>query len=379
MGSSTAHFLAANPDFDGSILVIERDPTYVRSATALSSSSIRHQFSTEINIQLSMYGTEFIRSFADHCGVDDDRPELGFRENGYLYLVSDDTRDTLAENSERQRRMGADVALMEPEQLAARFPWLNTEGISLGNLGLTGEGWFDNVGLMQGMKAKARSNGAHYARDEVVGVDRAGSRISSVTLASGTTIECGTLVNAAGSWANDVCGLAGLEIPVEPRKRCIFVFACREELPDDMPAIVTPSGVFCRPEGLYFLSTLEPEVDVTADREDYQVDSAIFEEQIWAELAETVPAFEAIKLVRSWAGHYEFNTFDQNGIIGPHADVANLILANGFSGHGLQQSPGVGRAVSEWITYGEYRSLDVSALGHERIVAGRPLLENLII
>jgi glycine/D-amino acid oxidase-like deaminating enzyme len=192
-------------------------------------------------------------------------------------------------------------------------------------------------------------------------------------------VTCDYVVNAAGPWANDVCQMAGVEIPVEPRKRCIFVFSCREEMPDGMPAVIAPNGVFCRPEGLQFLSTIEPEVDGVADRDDYSVDIELFEEHIWPTLAEVIPAFESIKVARSWAGHYEFNTFDQNGIVGPHGDIPNLILANGFSGHGLQHSPAVGRGVAEWIVYGEYRALDLTPLSHQRIVKNEPLLENLVI
>lgn len=379
MGSSIAHFLAANPDFDGSVLVIERDPTYTYAATALSSSSIRHQFSTDVNISLSMFGSQFIRNFADHCGIGDDRPDLGFHENGYLYLVSEKNRDTLIDNHERQRRLGADMRLFEAEELAQRYPWMTPEGVSIGNLGLTGEGWFDNVGLMQGMRNKARANGVDWIRDEAVALERNGGRINSVTLASGTTIECGSLVNAAGSWADDLCSYAGVEIPVEPHKHCIFVFACREEMPSDMPAVIAPSGAFCRPEGMYFLSTIDLETNTRAARDDYRVNAAEFEEHIWPDLAEIIPAFESVKLMRSWAGHYEYNTFDQNGIVGPHAEVSNLLLANGFSGHGLQHSPGIGRGLSELITYGEFRTLDLSPLSHERIVNGEPLLENLVI
>lgn len=379
MGSSTAHFLAANPDFTGSILLIERDPSYTFSATALSSSSIRHQFSTDINIQLSMFGTEFIKSFGDACEVDGQKPDLQFHENGYLYLIDEKNKHTLIDNHERQKALGANVALLDPAQISERFPWLNTDGVAAGNLGLTGEGWFDSVGLMQGMRTKARANGVELIKDEVVALGRSGDKITSVTLASGRTVNCDVFVNAAGPWANDICKMAGISIPVEPRKRCIFVFDCREEMPEGMPAVIGPSGVFCRPEGKSFLSTIEPHVDPVVDHSDYSIDNYLFEEHIWADLGEMIPAFEYIKVVQSWAGHYEFNAFDQNGIIGAHAEISNFYLINGFSGHGLQQSPGAGRGISELITYGNFRTLDLTPLSHQRIVNNNPLLENLVI
>lgn len=379
MGSSVAHHLAKNPDFNGSILLIERDTTYTYSATALSSSSIRHQFSTDINIQLSQFGTQFIKDFGDDCEVNGEKPDLQFHENGYLYLIDEQNRHTLIENHDRQKALGADVVLLEPDEIEARFPWLNAESVSLGNLGQTGEGWFDSVGLMTGMRNKARANGVEFIKDEVTSLGREGNKITSVTLKSGRVINCGVFVNAAGPWANDVCNMAGVKIPVEPRKRCIFVFSCREQIPGKMPAVIGPTGVFVRPEGEYFLSTIEPEVDGVAERGDYAVRNVEFEEHIWGDLGELIPAFEQIKVVQSWAGHYEFNPFDQNGIIGKHTELDNFYLINGFSGHGLQQSPGAGRGISELITYGQFRTLDLSPLSFERIVKNEPLLENLVI
>lgn len=379
MGSSTAFFLAANPDFNGSILVIERDTTYAKSSTALSSSSIRHQFSNEINIQISQFGTQFIKSFGDYCTVDGDVPELGFQENGYLYLVGEKDRATLTGNYEKQVALGSDMALLTPDDISSRFPWMSTKDIAVGCLGLSGEGWFDSFGLMQGFKKKARSLGVTYINDEVVGLQRNGDQIDSVQLKSGETINCGYFLNAAGPRANQICAMADLQIPVVPRKRCIFVFDCREKVADKMPAIIDPTGIFCRPEGKYFLCTLEPIPDPTVDHDDFDVIHEEFEDRIWLPLAERVPAFEAIKVVNSWAGHYAYNTLDHNAILGPHTQVKNFLFANGFSGHGLQQSPAVGRGISEIITYGEYRTLDLSPLGYERIETGTPFLENLII
>lgn len=379
MGSSTAYFLAANPDFNGSVLVIEKDTSYAKSSTALSSSSIRHQFSNEINIKISQFGTQFIKSFGDYCAVDGDVPELGFHENGYLYLVGENDKATLTENYQKQVALGSDMALLKPDDIKARFPWINTQGVAVGCLGLSGEGWFDSFGLMQGFKKKARSLGVDYINDEVAGLTRTGDRIESVQLKSGQTINCGYVLNAAGPRANQICQMADLSIPVVPRKRCIFVFNCREKVADKMPAIIDPTGIFCRPEGQLFLCTLEPNPDPTVDYDDFEVIHSEFEERIWLPLAERVPAFEAIKVVNSWAGHYAYNTLDHNAILGPHTQVKNFLFANGFSGHGLQQAPAVGRGIAEFITYGQYRSLDLSPLGYERIETQTPFLENLVI
>jgi len=380
VGSSTAYFLATNPDFSGSVLVIEKDWTYQHSATALSSSSIRHQFSNAINVKVSQFGTEFIRDFKRNAAVDDDIPEIGFHENGYLFLAADQRgADVLSRNHATQIACGAEVTLLDPDGLARRFPWLNTEGLTLGSTGERGEGWFDNVGLMQGFRKKARALGVEYIEDEVVAVNREGDRVVSVATKSGQTIACGTLVNTSGTNGKHVARMAGLDIPVEPRRRSLFVADCRTPLEGSVGLTIDPTGVFFRPEGKFYLMGTYPKHDPEVDPNDFAVMHAEFEDEIWPTLANRVPAFEAIKVVNSWAGHYDYCTLDHNVILGPHSDVRNFLFANGFSGHGLQQSPAMGRGLSELITYGGFRTLDLSPFGYERVVANRPFLEDAVI
>lgn len=380
VGSATAFFLATNPDFRGSILVIERDWSYARSATALSSSSIRHQFSNAINVKVSQFGTEFIREFNRHVAVDDDTPEIGFHENGYLFLAGDDRgQEVLERNHATQKSCGAEVTLLDADALGRRFRWLNLEGLTLGSYGERGEGWFDSSALMQGFRKKARSLGVEYIEEEVVSVGRDGDRVVSVTTRSGQTIGCGQLVNTAGTRGTLVARMAGLDIPVEPRRRCLFVVDCRTPLEGKVGLTIDPTGVFFRPEGKFYLMGTYPKHDPEVDPDDFDVMHDEFEAEIWPILAQRVPAFEAIKVVNSWAGHYDYCTLDHNVILGPHTDVKNFLFANGFSGHGLQQSPAMGRGLSELITYGAFRTLDLSPFGYERVVANRPFLEDAII
>lgn len=379
VGSATAYFLAENPDFNGSVLVIERDWTYAKSATALSSASIRHQFSNPLNIQISQFGTQFIRDFHARVAVNGDAPELGFKENGYLYLGDANGASMFERNCTTQQACGADVVLLDPEKLKARFPWLNTEGLVNGVYGQSGEGWFDSYGLLQGMRRKARSLGIEYIENEVVDVLREGNAITGVVLKSGETIGCGLMVNAAGTRGPAMARLAGLEIPVEPRKRCLFVFDCRTPLEGVVPLTIDTTGIFFRPEGKYYLTGCYPDPDPLADVNDFDVIHSEFEDVIWPALAERIPAFEAIKVVNSWAGHYDFCMLDHNAIVGPHPEVSNFLFANGFSGHGLQQSPAVGRGLSELIVYGGYRSLDLAPLGYARVVENKPFLEEGVI
>jgi glycine/D-amino acid oxidase-like deaminating enzyme len=380
VGSAAAYFLASNPDFGGSVLVVERDWTYARSATALSSSSIRHQFSNPINVQISQFGTAFIRDFKAHVAVDGEAIDLAFKENGYLFLAGDEAGSgVLARNHETQIACGADIVLLSHDELGARFAWLNTDGVALGSHGLSGEGWFDNVGLLHGMRRKARALGVDYIEDEVVAVKHKNGRVGSVVLKSGEAITCGALINAAGTRGPRVARMAGLEIPVEPRRRSLFVFSCQTPLDGKVPLTIDPSGVFFRPEGQFYLAGTEPKSDPEVDVEDFEIMHAEFEDEIWPVLAERVPAFEAIKVVNAWAGHYDYCTLDQNVIVGPHPDLWNFLFANGFSGHGLQQSPAIGRALSELVIHGAYRTLDLSPLGYKRVIQNRPFPETSII
>ena len=109
------------------------------------------------------------------------------------------------------------------------------------------------------------------------------------------------------------------------------------------------------------------------------MDHGFWQDTVWPLIATRIPAFEAIKVQREWAGHYDFNTLDQNAILGPHSQVENFIFINGFSGHGLQQSPAMGRGTAEWLTYGAYRSLDLTPFHYDRIARGEPFVEKAII
>jgi FAD-dependent oxidoreductase domain-containing protein 1 len=373
IGSAAAYFLTHDLAFAGSVAVIERDPTYARAATTLSAASIRQQFSTPENIRMSRFGVDFFRSLKERFGGDAD---IGFRERGYLLLASETGEETLVANHVVQQAEGADIVLMDRQALADKFRWLKTSDLTLGAFGRTGEGWFDAHSLLVLLRNAARQNGARYIDGDVIGVARAGARIAGVTLGDGRSIGCATLVNAAGPQAGDVAALAGITLPVEPRKRCVFVVACRTTLPG-MPLMVDPTGVWVRPEGAVYLCGVSPPEETRAS--DFEVDYALFEEVVWPMLAHRVPAMEALKLQRAWAGHYDYNTLDQNAVIGRHPEIANFIFANGFSGHGLQQSPAAGRAVAELIAHGTFGSLDLSRFGYERVAQGRAVRELNVI
>ena len=377
MGASVAYFLKAELGFDGSVLVVEKDPTYAKSATTLSAASIRQQFSTPENIALSQYGLQFIKELKDRFGPEAD---IGFHEGGYLLLASEAGLSTLRANHETQIAHGADIGLLTPDALKSRFPWLNVADIAAGGLGLSGEGWFDAHMFLDLIRKGAIGAGAEFLKGEVVGISKEGNKVSGVTLASGDRIACGAAINCAGPAAGHVAAMLDISLPVTPRKRTVFVIDCKTPHPD-MPLIVDTSGVYIRPEGSYYISGVSPgaDRDIEVDFDDLDPHYDLFEEIIWPALYNRLPAFDAIRMVNAWAGHYEYCALDQNAVIGPHPEISNFYIAAGFSGHGLQHAPGTGRAIAELLHLGEYRSLDLSLFGYDRVLNNKPVREHNVI
>ncbi|MDH4987200.1 FAD-binding oxidoreductase [Aminobacter anthyllidis] len=376
VGSSIAYYLREE-GFTGSIALIERDPQFAHAATTLSCASIRQQFSIPENIRLSQFTLGLFRRLTDEFGPDAD---IGFREGGYLILAGDNGLPILRANHAAQLAEGADIVLEDAEQLQKRFSWISTEGISAGAYGRTGEGWFDAHAMLGLFRKALKTKNIDLITAEVTGIERAANRVTAVTLATGERLEAGTLFNAAGPNAGKVSAMAGIALPVEPRKRNVFVFEAREKFAD-MPLMVDPSGVYVRPEGsVYITGGAEREDgELAADPQDFNPDWGLFEDVIWPVLATRVPAFEAIKATQAWVGHYDYNALDQNAVIGPHPEVTNFIFANGFSGHGLQQAPAVGKALAELLVHGGYRTIDCSAFGYQRIAEGRAFRELNVI
>jgi glycine/D-amino acid oxidase-like deaminating enzyme len=376
-GASLAYHLAA-AKFDGSILVIEKDATFQKAATALSASSIRQQFSTATNIEISLYGIDFLRRIGDLLEVEGERPSVSLNEGGYLFLATLEGAPVLAENHALQVSLGADIAHLDAAGLAEKFPWLAAGDLAAGCWGRTGEGWFDGYGLMQALRRKAAALGVEFRTAEVAAILTEGRRATGVKLADGTEIAGATVAVTAGTGTPPLLAGVGVKVPVEARKRFVFTFSCREELPN-FPLLVDPTGVYARPEGELYISGASPPADNDPEATDFEVDYSFFEETIWPVLAARVPAFERIKQGRAWAGHYDLNLFDANAIVGRLPEVDDLLIATGFSGHGLQQSPGVGRGLAELIMHGRYRTLDLSPLGYDRILANRPIVEKNVV
>ena len=373
-GSATAYFLAAR-SFGGSIAVVERDPTYSQAPSARAAGGIRQQFSTPENIRIGLFGAEFVKNIHDYLSIDGEMADVGFKERGYLILASPQSLPAMQENQVLQRDLGANIVYQSNDALVVSYPWMQTRGLAGGFLGTENEGWLDPYSLLQAFRRKAIALGVTYIEDEVTTLRREGARITNIGLRSGLRIVPGQVLNAAG--ARDVAGLMAqveIPLPVEPRKRCAFVFECRDEI-GETPQVILPNGVAFRKEGARYLTVVAPSPDADPPTDSFDIDYALFDDVIWPTLAERVPAFEAIKLVNAHSCHYDFNTLDENAILGFVPGIDNLLVAAGFSGHGLMQSPAVGRALSELIDLGEYRTLDLSRFGYGRVTANAPLVE----
>ena len=383
LGSSVAWFLSDNSDFNGTILVVERDPTYEKASTTHTNSCMRQQFSAEINIRCSQFAAEYVKNFRQYMGNDERIPELSIRNFGYLYLADSDTfAGHLRASHAKQAAAGAGTQLISPEEIKRDYPFYNTDDLVLGSLNLIDEGYWDGSAVFDWWRRCAREHGVEYVTNEVVAMAKnaAGDRVDSVTLSSGEVISCGKVVNASGPRAVLTSRMAGIEIPVEPRKRYSWIFTAEKPLDRELPLTIDPSGVHMREYGGgAYQCGGHSDADPAVDYDDFVMDQSIWQDRIWPALAHRIPQFEAIKVTSEWAGHYAYNRFDQNAIVGPHTEVANFLFANGFSGHGLQQSPAVGRGVAELITYGAYRSLDLSEFSFDRIPANRPFIEKAVI
>jgi len=378
IGSSIAYFLRAS-DPSVSVTVIERDPTYAKSSSALSAASIRQQFSTPLSVQMSLYGIEFLRNIGELLEVDANRPSIDLHEGGYLFLATPAGDATLRENHALQKSLGADINLLDQQALKARFPWLNVEDLVSGAFGESGEGWFDGYGLVQALRKKAQSLGARYVAAEVTGVVREGRKVTHVIAGNGERHACDTVVNAAGAWARKIAAMMDIDIPVFARRRSIFNVSSPARL-DACPLLIDPSGVYFRPEGKTYICGTSPQADNDPDDLPLdEVDHALFDDVIWPTLAHRVPQFEALRVENCWSGYYEYNVFDHNAIIGYHPQVDNCVFANGYSGHGLQQGPATGRGVSELILNGRYVSLDLSSLSWQRLLENRPIVEKNVV
>ena len=371
MGSATAYSLLL-ADNRLKVAVVEKDFSYARASTTLSMSNARIQFNLKQNVQISRYAFEILERFETDMAVGDKKPRISYKREGNLFVVDEQGVAPAQSAIQLQKDLGCDIVWQPPEEIEAHYPLYSMKKYVGGAFGPR-DGHFDAYAALMGYKAKAVAMGARYIEDEVVSIRMVKKQVDSVRLASGNTLGAGVVINCAGAWATGIAQTAGIDLPVDPVKRQVFVLDTTVKPDQPLPLTVLPSGLYFRTEtGGHIL--LGKSMDEDAVGFDFTWDDQRFYDVLWPELAEFVPAFDTLKLIRGWAGLYAVNRLDGNAILGEWPELKGLFLANGFSGHGLQQAPAVGRYLSE-IIIGKTPVLDLSVFSPRRILENKPLTE----
>ena len=374
IGSSIAYHLF-NDGLDGTVAVLEKDPTYAYASTTLSLGGIRQQFSTEINIRICLYGIQAIEQFNEEMAVDEEPAHADYRAWGYLLLADEGNWVNLQKQYHLQRSLGVDVNLLTPEEVKDMIPHMNVEGLLGASFGRRA-GYMDPYGILRGYQRKAKSLGANFIHAKVVDILRRKDQVIGVRTSKGEELKGASVVIAAGAWTAEVGAMAGVKLPVEPTPQMVFCFDPAEKFNYDLPFTFDPQGQFVRHESGKQVLTGKDRHDDPSFRLDW--DRKYFEEALWPRLSRLVPTFERLKLIRGWGGLYAVNKLDHNALLGAYPGLDGLYIAGGFSGHGLMQSPAVGKGMSELIRNGRYETIDLSPLGVDRIFTGRRVLEEAV-
>ncbi len=375
MGSAAAYYLMT-ADATLSVAVVERDFTYSQASTTLSMSNVRTQFSLKENVQISLYTLQILKSFEEDMDVEGRKPKIYFRQEGNLFLVDAAGENVARQAAEMQKQLGCRVQWWTPQMIKAHYPLYEPQKFVGGTFG-PDDGYFDAYALLMGYKAKARSLGAAYIQDNAARIKKTGQQVTGVELAIQGNLPSKYVINCAGAWAADAAKTVGIELPVVPVKRQVFALDTAVKPQKPLPLTVLPSGLYFRSEtgGLILLGKSLEDDPIGFE---FSWDDKRFFELLWPELAEFVPEFDRLKLVRGWAGLYAVNTLDGNAILGQWPELSGLYLANGFSGHGLQQGPAVGRYLAELILE-KPLSLDLSIFSPQRILENRALSESGLV
>lgn len=375
IGSSIAWHLADSGKA-GRVVVIERDPTYEFAATPRANGGIRLLFSLPENIAMARYGRDFYAGFAERMAVDGAPADIAFRHQGYLFLSDNGGARQMEVNHRFQVAQGVEAELLDPAGVQALFPSIAVDDVDLAVYS-PNDAWIDPYAALMGFRRKARALGVEYVKGDITGWQTGTAKAGAVALSDGTTVEAETYVLACGAWSRDVAALIGLDLPVEPMSRESYVFKAETEI-EPLPFLKSESDLAIRPEGDGHVGGI-PDWSEPAGW-NFEPDPARFESVVWPALARRVPKMERLKLVRSWRGHYARSILDYSPIIGPWSDgLANVVIATGFSGHGIMHAPATGRAVSELILGGRFESLDLACFGWARIPANRPYREKGIV
>ena len=381
-GASIAWHLVQDPEFKGSVLVVERDPSLRHSATKASNNCMRQQFATKVNVEIAQYAADFVREHGDKFGPDPCVPNPPIRNFGYLYLSdSSEFTEILQRDQQLQASCNAGTVMISAADIKKKYPWFHTHDLHSGSLNTVDEGCFNAFGMVEWLRKTACEKGVEYVSNEVVDMAVERDQVSTITLRTGEKIAVKNVVNAAGTRAAQVAKLVGIQVPIEARRRYTYIFEVDEPLAEDLPLTIDPTGVHFRSyaakDYLVGCPPIGPDNAVGVD--DFSFAEDAWNDKILPILSHRIPQFRFARVTDQWMGHYEFNTFDHNAIVGPHDRIGNFFFCAGFSGHGSQQAPACGRAIAELIVHRQFKTLDLGILSYARIPEGRPLIERAVI
>jgi len=356
------------------VLVIERETAQGKGSTGKSMGGVRAQFSTPVNIQMSLYSIPFYASFDGRLGY-----PAGYRPQGYLFCATSEKHlSYLKANFQRQVSMGLkDVRLVTADEIRSLYPELRADDI-VGGTFCSSDGFVDPYSAMIGFMTSAADRGATLWRNtRVLGINKDGQGIAGLETTRGP-VSARKVVNAAGPWAAEVAAMAGLELPVEPLRRMLVPTEPFDQFPHTAPMIIDMStGFHFRPEALGFLLAWNDPEETPGYKTGFE---PAFIEKILTRAADRVPVFEnlAVNPKRAWAGLYEM-TPDHHPILGPAPAVPGFFLANGFSGHGVMHAPATGKILSDLILEGKTSLIDASLLNLSRFAEGRMIEETAVL
>lgn len=369
MGASTAYHLAARGCRD--VVLLESQPFYCQGATGKCAGGIRYQFSTAINVRLSLLSLPMLDRFEEEIGQ-----PIGLRRDGYLLLATNE-RDvaTFQRNVALQHSLGVPTEWLTGDEVRRRVPQLAADDVLAATFH-DRDGLADPHGVVAGYISAARRLGVRAFTDTpVTGIDVVAGRISSVHTPTGH-IACETVVNAAGPWAALIGTMAGVDLPVTPVRRQMLTTSPLPQLAPDFPFVIDfARSLYFHREGEGILTGMSNPHQTPGF--DESVDDAW--ELIHLEAAvERLPLLAHAGLQARWAGLYEV-TPDAHPIIGTVPDVAGFVVVTGFSGHGFMHGPIAGLLAAEIILDGHASTLDISDLSYERFAAGNLIREYNVI
>ena len=370
VGVSAAYHLAAAGA--GRVLLLERANALGTGSTGACAGGFRHQFSSELNIRLSLASVPMILSFQETHGF-----PLDVTQDGYLFLVRrEEAWRGFVAAAELQRSMGVDARLLAPEEAAAIAPGISTEGM-VGAAFCPDDGIADPSGLTTGYASAARRAGADIETGvEVIAIETAGGRVTGVATSAGA-VSARVVVNAAGPWAGLLAATCGVELPLEPIPRNVVATGPFPGAPERKTLVIdAETSFYLHREGPGVLMGMGSPTERPSF--DTSVDEAFVAEELLPTAVRVFPPLEQAGIASMWAGLYEM-TPDRHPILGSVADPKGLYLANGFSGHGFQHAPIVGKLLAEMIVEGGARSVDISALSLERFATGMLIREAHVV